>query len=140
MIIIGAYYATKNGNKAKSDIERIQKKKEQEEDTFLVKRKYLDKNIFFGLKNRNTGFDAESIKYFSENDFKIVLQRIENLKLGIKGIEPWLNSEFYSVSVFEDFGNNPFDSDWYYKAFDNYKKENKDLLYAATYEIPNSYL
>ncbi len=42
-----------------------------------MKAAFLDKHIFHGLKNLNTGFDADSIKYFSEDDFQIVLKRIE---------------------------------------------------------------
>ena len=138
MIIIGGCYANKNGKRAKSNVERIMKKKEEE--MFNLRHKFLEENVFSGLKNLNSGFDSESIKYFSADDFKIVLQRIENLKLGIKGIEPWLNGEFYDVAVYEEFGGNPFDSSWYYKAFENFKKENKNLVYSATYEVPNSLL
>lgn len=138
VILIGAYYANKNGKKAKSNIERIQKKKE--EDALLSQQDYLEKHIFYGLKNRNMGFDVETIHYFSEDDFAIVLQRIENLNLGINGIEPWSMGEFYDVVTFEDFESDPFDAGWYHKAFDKFRKENADLLYAATYEVPDNLL
>ena len=43
---------------------------------------YLIGHVFVGLENLNDGFDSESIYYFSENDFEIVLDRVE--KLGIE--------------------------------------------------------
>ncbi|MBJ2123486.1 hypothetical protein [Flavobacterium sp. IB48] len=97
---------------------------------------YLNRNVFFDLENKNSGFDSESIKYFLEEDFKIVLDRVESLNLGISGIEPWFDEEFYDVIVVEDYGNNPFDSNWYKNAFENFKKEKKNLLYAASYVVP----
>ena len=135
VILIGAYYTSKYGKKAKFDIEKFQLNKANEE--YDKKLDYLNQNIFYGLKNQNSGFDSESIKYFLEEDFKIVLDRVESLNAGISGIEPWFNEEFYNVLVVEDFGDNPFDSKWYKNAFDNFKKENKNLLYAASYVLPS---
>ena len=126
VILIGAFYAKKYGRKAQMDIEKFNQAKELE---------YLKTNVFFDLKNRNDGFDTESIYYFSESDFEIVIDRVEKLKIGIIGIEPWLNNEFYDVKTAEDYGTLPTDSKWYRKAFDEFKKENKDLLYSASYEI-----
>lgn len=134
MILIGAFYARKYGNKAKADIEKFQKCKADKE--YDKKLNYLNLNVFLGLKNQNSGFDSETIKYFLEEDFKIVLDRVEDLNLGINGIEPWFNEEFYDVIVVEDFGNNPFDSNWYKNAFQNLKNEKKNLLYAASYIVP----
>ena len=57
----------------------------------MKKEKYLNENIFIGLKNLNDGFDAKTIYYFSETDFEIVLNRIDQLGLGIWGIEPWIS-------------------------------------------------
>lgn len=95
--------------------------------------KFLEENIFVGLINLNDGFDTETIKYFSESDFETVLKRVEKFNIGIFGIEPWLNKEFYDVLGFEDFGGNPFDPNWYRKAFLEFKKINKNLVYSASY-------
>ena len=54
----------------------------------MKKEKYLIENIFKELKNLNYGFDVKTIWYFSESDFEIVLNRIDELGLGIYGIEP----------------------------------------------------
>lgn len=66
-------------------------------DRRIQEQKYLDKNVFHGLSNLNNGFDEEGIKYFSETEFQIVLERVKNLGLGITGIEPWKDGEFYGV-------------------------------------------
>lgn len=84
--------------------------------------KFLDEKIFTGLENLNDGFDSEEVIYFSELDFQTVLEGVEKYGLGIFGIEPWLNKEFYDVLSFEDFGENPFDPNWYKKAFSKLKK------------------
>lgn len=130
VILIGAFYARKHGNKAKSDIEKFENNPDEEYDKKLD---FLNRNVFFGLKNQNSGFDSVSIKYFLEDDFKIVLGRVEGLNIGIYGIEQWFDEEFYDVIVVEDFGNAPYDSNWYKNAFENLKKEKKNLLYSAKY-------
>ncbi len=104
------------------------------------KMEYLKSNIFNGLKNLNDGFDSESIHYFSESDFEIVLDRVEKNGLGIFGIEPWLNRNFYDVVSFENFNTVSTDPKWYRKAFSEFKKSEKELMYAASYEVPKKLL
>ena len=104
------------------------------------KRTYLDKHIFYGLTNLNNGFDALLIKYFSAKDFQIVLDRVKKSKLGIIGIEPWKDGKFYDVATYETVTDDPSDSTWYMKAFEDFKKADKYLLYAATYHIPDDLL
>jgi len=101
---------------------------------------YLKVNVYNGLENINDGFDSESIYYFTESDFEIVLDRVEKLGIGIMGIEPWLNGDFYGVMVVEDFNTISTDSKWYRKAFEEFKKSGKKLQYAASYELPKKIL
>ena len=131
--MIGAYYARKYGKKAQKDIERYN----LEKDNYQIdkERNYLNTNVFYDLKNMNDGFDSESIYYFSQLDFEIVLNRIEKLGIGIYGIEPWLNRDFYDVKDVEDYCGITTDSKWYKKAFEEFKKENENLLYAASYDV-----
>ena len=133
VIMIGAYYARKYGKKAQKDIEKYNLGK----DNYQIdkKRDYLNTNVFYNLKNMNDGFDSESIYYFSQSDFEIVLNRIEKLGIGINGIESWFNKDFYDVKSVEDYGGITTDSKWYRKAFEDFKKENENLLYAASYDI-----
>lgn len=106
----------------------------------MTKFEYLIANVFNGLENLNSGFDSESIYYFSESDFEIVLNRIEKNGIGIFGIEPWLNGEFYDVMVFDDFNTTANDPKWYRKAFEEFKRSGKKLLYAGSYDIPKELL
>lgn len=107
----------------------------------MVKEKlYLDKYIFVGLKNLNTGFDVETIKYFSAQDFEVVMERIKQQSLGITGIEPWKNGKFYGVLTNEEFTKDPTDSNWYLKAFQKFKESGETLQYAASYYVPDEKL
>ncbi|WP_299275901.1 hypothetical protein [uncultured Psychroserpens sp.] len=97
---------------------------------------FLKKNIFNGLKNLNDGFDAESIYYFSESDFEIVLNRIEKNGIAIYGIEPWFDGDYYGVKVAEEYNSLATNPNWYRKAFSEFKKSGKGLMYAASYGVP----
>lgn len=89
----------------------------------MNKSNYLKTNIFYGLKNLNNGFDLESIYYFSESDFEIVLNRVKENRVIIHGIEPWLNEGFYDVLTYENFNTRATDSKWYKKALEIFKKK-----------------
>ena len=100
------------------------------------KRKFLDEKVFYGLTDINTGFDAPYIRYFSADDFRIVLQRCEKLGVGIYGIEPWLNGSFYDVISI----NSPLNTERYKAAFEKFLKRGKELQYSATYYIPEEFM
>lgn len=100
---------------------------------------FLDKHVFKGLKNLNDGFDAAGIKYFNSSEFKIVLDRVEELGLGIYGIEPWKDGEFFWVETYEDSGFSHTDPRWYRKSFEEFLAMDDDLQYAASYWIPEKY-
>ena len=110
------------------------------EENRMKELKYLKANVFNGLENLNDGFDSESIYYFSESDFEIVLNRVQKLGIGIMGIETWLNGEFYNVKVVEDYNTFSTDPKWYQKAFAEFRINKKSLKYAASYEIPKELL
>ena len=97
---------------------------------------FLDSHVFVGLRNLNDGFDSPDIKYFSAHDFEIVIQRVKTLGLGIYGIEPWKDGDFYGVQVHEQVTEDPTDPNWYEGAFQEFKSSGEKLLYAATYHIP----
>ncbi len=101
---------------------------------------FLEKNIFTDLKNLNDGFDEETIQYFSESDFEIVLQRVEHFGIGIYGIKPWGNGESYEVASHESFKKKATDSRWYKKAFLTFKSRQSGLSYSATYKVSNKLL
>lgn len=134
-IIVFIIYRKKYVKKAEFEIQKFNNI-ENDKRKQLEKLEYLKANVFFGLKNLNDGFDVESIYYFSESDFEIVLDRVENLGIGILGIEPWLNEEFYGVKSFEDYCTDDKDPKWYRKAFAEFKEDReKKLFYAASYKV-----
>lgn len=106
----------------------------------MTKEEYLEKYIFIGLTNLNTGFDAYSIQYFSEVDFATILERIEKLGLGIYGVEPFLDSEYFDTKVYEEYTSLSTDPMWFNKAFNEFKEINKELIYSASYHIPEEFL
>ena len=99
--------------------------------------RFLDIHVFQGLGNRNTGFDVSTIKYFDEVDFAIVLERVRAFELGVHGIEPWKNGEYYVVATPDREADNPRVPAWYETAFARFRKESGDLLYSASYDIPD---
>ncbi len=106
----------------------------------MNKLEYLKTKVFDGLENLNNGFDLESIYYFSESDFETVLNRIEKNRIGIYGIEPWLNGDYYGVMSVEDFNTVATDPKWYRKAFAEFKKSGEKLIYSGSYEVPKNLL
>lgn len=89
--------------------------------------------LFDGLTNLNTGFDAPSIIYISENHFEIVLNRAEEKDINIWGIEPWLDGLFFGVEIYEDYELPANDPNWYRTAFEKFKNKNRNLQYAITF-------
>ena len=107
----------------------------------MNKEKFLEKYIYKGIENINNGFDSPSIFYCSESNFELILERTKRYKIGINGIEPWLDNQYYDVKVYEDYSDNSADSEWYFKAFNEYKSSGiKGLQYSASYFIPKNLL
>jgi hypothetical protein len=106
----------------------------------MTKEEFLETYIFKGLENINDGFDGETIKYFTEQDFEKVLDRVEQYGLGVYGIEPWKDGEYYDCKIFENYTNDATDPQWYRKAFQDFLAEGNELQYSASYEVPEQYL
>ena len=105
-------------------------------DKRRLKEEFLITEVFSGLTNLNNGFDSPSIHYFSSEEFEIILNRIKDLKLGVFGIEPWFNGEYYDVFTNEEYEKSPDDAEWYFTAFNEFKNKQLDLVYSATYYVP----
>jgi hypothetical protein len=108
----------------------------------MTKEEYLKNYIYKGLTNLNNGFDSPSIYYFDEFEFKIVLNRVEKLGLGIFGIEPWgfLDKHYFDTKVYEEYSSSSTDTDWFNKAFKEFCSINEKLMYSASYYIPEELL
>jgi len=101
---------------------------------------FLEQQIFKGFKNLNDGFDLETIHYFSESDFAIVLQRVEHFGISIYEMKPWFNGKFCDISVHGDFNKKATDPRWYKSAFLAFKKNQARLFYSATYKVSKKLL
>lgn len=106
----------------------------------MEKTEFLKKNIFLDLENINDGIDSDSISYFSESDFEIVLERIEKFGIGLYGIEPRLKGDSFGVKVHEDYRKKATDPKWYKRAFFEFKKQQTNLQYSATYKVSEKLL
>ncbi|MFN0290027.1 hypothetical protein [Pedobacter helvus] len=102
--------------------------------TQFEKFNYLVTNVYKDIVHEIDEF-SPTIVYFNEGDFEKVLLRVEQLGIGIYGIETLLNGEYYSVEVFEDYKTMPEDSKWYTAAFNKFKNWNLDLRYSASYSL-----
>ena len=106
----------------------------------ISKNEFLYTHIFCGLLELKTDFDAPTIFYFSEEDFAIILDRIEHYGCGIYGIETYINNEYCDTEVFETNGGKPCDPAWYRGAFESFRNYRSGLEYSATYHMPEELL
>ncbi|MBD0777305.1 hypothetical protein HPE56_05820 [Maribacter sp. ANRC-HE7] len=106
----------------------------------MEKIQFLEKNIFLNLENLNNEHDSDSILFFSESDFEIILERIEKLGIGIYEIKPRLEGDSFDVKVNEDYRKKATDPRWYRKAFSEFKKQQSNLQYSATYKVSDKLL
>jgi len=102
--------------------------------------KFLEQNIFNGLKNLNNGFGKDGIQFFSESDFEIVLQRAEHFGLSIYSIETWIKSEALKASSHEEHKKKATDPKWYTKEFLTLKTNQNGLFYSAKYKVSKKLL
>lgn len=101
---------------------------------------FLEQHVFIDLKNINDGLDKETIHYFSEADFQIVLERVEHFGIAVYSIEPWLDGKVFDVATHEDFRKKATDPRWYKKTFLTFKSRQADLSYSATYKVSKKLL
>ena len=109
-----------------------------------IKHLFLQQKLFLGLNDLNSGFDAPSIQYFNEKDFEIILERVEAMDLGIYGIEPWSEGEYFHCLTYESTLFMCTSPKWYRKAFEQLKymglSRNKTLQWSASYYVPETAL
>ena len=103
-------------------------------------KQFLDQHIFYDLTNLNDGFDSESIKYFSKEDFEKVLDRAEFFGLEIYGIEPWQNKKFSGVRIYDDYNTASNDPKWYKKAYKQFLREGVTSYFSASYGLSDKLL
>jgi hypothetical protein len=101
----------------------------------MDKTEFLKKNIFLNLENLNADFETEERFYFSEADFEIVLERIEQFGIGIYRIEPRFEGGSLAAKTNEDYRKKATDPKWYKRAFFELKKQQANMQYSATYRV-----
>ena len=69
-----------------------------------------------------------------------MLNRIREFGLGIYGIGPFKDVEYYGVATFEEYGSSPTDPDWFMAAFERFKNTGVSLQCSANYHVPESLL
>ena len=106
----------------------------------MEKTEFFEKNIFLDLENLNKAFETDPVYFFSEADFKIVLERIEQFGIGIYRIEPRLKGVPYEVKVNEDYRKKATDPKWYKQAFLELKRKEPKLQYSASFKISDKLL
>lgn len=107
----------------------------------MTKEQYLEKNIYNGLTNLNTGFDSPSIRYFSQIEFKILLEKVEKQNISIYGIEPFDSDlDYFDTKVHEQYNKKANDPEWYNGAFEEFVSLEEELIYAASFHVPDELL
>ena len=107
----------------------------------MTKEQYLEKYIYNGLTNLNTGFDSPSIQYFSQTEFKILLEKVEEQNICIYGIEPFDSDlDYFDTKVYENYNKEANDPDWYNRAFEEFVSLGEELIYAASFHVPDELL
>jgi hypothetical protein len=106
----------------------------------MEKSEFFEKNIFLDLENLNEAFETDSIWYFSEPDFEIVLGRIEQFGIGIYSMNTRSDGASYEVKINEDYRKKATDPKWYKQAFLEFKRKEATLQYSATYKVSDKLL
>ncbi|MFD1064326.1 hypothetical protein ACFQ1Q_13810 [Winogradskyella litorisediminis] len=107
----------------------------------MTKEHFLEKHIYIGLTDLNTGFDSSQIKYFNDEDFSIIIKRVKEYGIGIYGIEPWdMDNHYYDTKVHEEYSKEPSNPDWFEAAFSSFMNRGEKLKYSASYYIPKEIL
>jgi hypothetical protein len=97
---------------------------------------FLEKHVFIDLTNLNIGFDDNSNHYYSQEDFEIVLERVEHFGIGVYKISPWYEGKLFDFANHEAYKKKATDAKWYKKAFKTFTFRQEGLLYSASYKVP----
>jgi hypothetical protein len=100
---------------------------------FEEDRQFMQRVVFAGLANLNTGFDSPLICHFSPTDFSKVIERCGHLHVRIIGIEVFLiGGGMLEVEISEEDG-----FEWTRRLVDRYQQRS-DVTICATFDVPDS--
>lgn len=97
--------------------------------------KLLHELIFAGLKDRNFGFDAAPIAYFSPVDFAVVIDRCDRFGVSIYGIEVFTSRRH--MCTVEICPEESTDLEWARQALQPYLTHPRYTI-SATYGMPKA--
>jgi hypothetical protein len=101
---------------------------------------FLEKGVYAGLENINTGFDAVGVFHFSPTDFGKVIDRCERLEVHPGGIEVFTTDGGFIECVFAMDDGSPDESfDWARRLTQKYW-EVPNISMSATFHVPDSLL
>lgn len=113
----------------KSNIDSNNDLEQNKKDTFLKAK------IFVGLENLNSGAKKENPFQFSEDEFKIVMDRTEYFGIGMYTVSSWLKIKCLETRVHDAYNKKATNPKWYKNAFIELTKNGKAQKYSATYSV-----
>src|SRR5690606_20643039 len=93
---------------------------------------FLELNVFYDLRNLNTGYDSDMLWHFSADDFRTVMDRAEGLGMQVLGIECWEKEEEKFTKYFEDYRVDK----WHRQAYDELLNQHSPCVFTATFDVP----
>ncbi len=97
---------------------------------------FLKENVFYGLSTMNKN-DKKQFS-FSKADFKIVLERVEKLNIGIDYIDIYKGEKLVLSEFPEDYNLKSDNPKWYKSVFEKITSDQTELKFNATYELPDN--
>jgi len=105
----------------------------------MTQEDFLEQYIFKGLTNKNEDSEITD-HYFSEEEFAKILVQTEHFGISVYEIKTILNGKPFKTVEHKTFRKKATDAKWYTREFKNLKREQKDLLFAATYKVSKKLL
>jgi len=98
-----------------------------------LEKDFIDKKLYYGLTQY-----AGKCELFSKDDFKTIIDRAKECKIGINGIEAWsIDADImYGVETIEEYDSRHLELDWAKKAMKELYDDNDEVYFSATFFIP----
>ncbi len=105
----------------------------------MTQEDFLEQKVFIGLTSINKDKKTKDL-YFSEEDFSKILEKAEYFGVSIYDIKTTLEGKEFKAINHEAFRKKATDAKWYKREFDNLKRLQEGLLYAASYKVSKKLL
>lgn len=105
----------------------------------MIQEDFLEQKVFIGLTSVNKDKKTKDL-YFSEEDFAEILEKSEYFGISIYDIKTTLDGKDFKAVNHESFRKKATDARWYKREFENLKREQEGLLFAANYKVSKKLL